>query len=131
MLIAKLRAINDAVRRLTYRHLTLLTDSRAAITMLRRWTAGDDVLPDGYTTERRKGSAGLVEAQRRIRLQQNRIDVRWVPGHRGNLLNEGVDALARLASRFARRDGGLTGAQYRERAAGIADAFSTAFRESS
>lgn len=130
VLIAELRAINDAVRRLPWRHLTVQTDSRSAIDMLRRWTVGDDVLPAGYTTERRKGSAGLVEAQRRIRAHQNRLDVQWVAGHRGNLLNEGADALARLASRFACRDSGLTASQYRQRATGIADAFSSAYRES-
>ena len=128
VLIAELRAINDAVRRLPYRHLTVLTDSRPAITMLQRWTAGDDVLPDGYTTERRKGSAGLVEAQRRVRLHQHRIDVQWVPGHQGNLLNEGADALARLASRYVQGNSGLSGAEYRERAVGVAESFSCAFR---
>lgn len=94
VLIAELRAINDAVRRLPYRQLTVLTDSRLALQMLQRWTVGDDVLPDGYTTERRKGTAGLVEAQRRMRLHQNRIDVQWVRAHQGDLLNEGADALA-------------------------------------
>ena len=128
VLIAELRAVNDAVRRLPYRHLTVLTDSRSAMNILQRWTVGDDVLPAGYTTERRKGSAGLLEAQRRMRVHQNRIDVQWVPGHQGNLLNEGADALARLASRFARRDSELTGAQYRERAVGIAESFSSEFR---
>lgn len=128
VLIAELRAINDAVRRLPYRQLTMLTDSRSALQMVRRWTVGDDVLPTGYTTERRTGVAGLIEAQRRMRLHQNRIDVQWVPGHRGDLLNEGADALARLASRYAKRDSELTAAEYRQRAAGIAETFSREFR---
>jgi ribonuclease HI len=128
VLIAELRAINDAVRVLPYRRLTVLTDSRAAQDMVRRWIVGDDVLPTGYNTERCPGLEDLVQAQRRIRIHQNRIDVQWVPGHHGEPLNEGADALARLASRFARRDSGLTAEEYRHRTEGIAEAFSSEFR---
>ncbi|MGB3485880.1 MAG: RNase H family protein [Mycobacterium sp.] len=129
-LIAELRAIDEAVRKLPSRHLTILTDSLGALDMVRRWTVGDDVLPAGYTTERRSGVAGLVKAQRRIRAHQHRIDVQWVKGHQGHPLNEGANALARLASGNARRGGGLTRAGYRQRAAGMAEAFSSAYRES-
>ncbi|MGB3485885.1 MAG: ribonuclease H family protein [Mycobacterium sp.] len=128
VLISELRAIDNAIRHLPQRSLTVLTDSREAITMLQKWMAGEDTLPAGYTTERRSGTAGLVEARERIRLQQNRINLCWVPGHTGDLLNEGADALARLASRYAQGDPQLSRTQYRERAAGIAEAFSTAFR---
>ncbi|WP_307786926.1 RNase H family protein [Mycolicibacterium mengxianglii] len=131
VLIAELRAINDAVRTLPRRHLTVLTDSRPAIAMLQKWMVGDDVLPAGYTSERRSGVAGLVEVRERIRLQQRRIDLRWVPGHSGELLNEGADALARLASRYAKGETGLSRAEYRQRAAGVAEAFSQAFQEAS
>lgn len=131
VLISELRAINAALRELPRRHLTVLTDSRQAITMLQKWMLGDNVLPTGYTTERRNGTAGLVEARQRIELHQKRIDVRWVPGHQGNVLNEGADALARLASRYAQRDSGLSAAEYRQRAAGIAKSFSAAYREQS
>lgn len=128
VLIAELRAIDDAVRQLPGRHLTVLTDSRAAITMVRRWMAGDDVLPEGYTTFRSTGTAGLIEVQQRMRLVQKTIEVRWVAGHQGNMLNEGADALARLASRYARRNSGLTTEEYQLRAEGLAQAFSAQSR---
>lgn len=127
-LIAELRAINDAVRTLPYRRLTVLTDSRSAQDMVRRWIVGDAVLPTGYTAERCAEPEDLVQAQRRMRIHQNRIDVQWVPGHQGGLLNEGADALALLASRFASQDSGLTAEEYRQRAVGIAEAFSSEFR---
>jgi ribonuclease HI len=128
VLIAELRAINEAVRKLPYRHLTILTDSLAALDMVRRWTVGDDVLPAGYTTERSSGVAGLVKAQRRIRAHQDRIDVQWVKGHRGDLLNEGANALARLASQYSRRKSGLTRTGYRRRAVGIAETYASEYR---
>lgn len=129
VLISELRAIDNAVRTLPRRTLTVLTDSRPALTMLQKWMVGDDVLPAGYLTERRSGTAGLVEAREWIRSQQKRLDLRWVRGHSGDVLNEGADALARLASRYAQGDSGLSRAEYRERAADIAASFSTAFRE--
>jgi ribonuclease HI len=124
---AELSAVNDAIRRLPYRRLTLVTDSRQVMDTVRRWIVGGDVLPDGRTAE----SAGLTGAQRRIRLSQYRMNVLPAPGRSGALLHDGADALARLAARFADPDSELTGAEYREQAGGIAEVFSDAFRRQS
>lgn len=127
-LVAELRAINDAVRNVANRRLNILCDSRFAIDIVQRWMHGEDVLPDGYTTEREKGAtAGLVAARNRIRFHRDRITISWVPGHRGEPLNEGADALARLGSRYAAGASGLTPGEYRQRAIGIADGFSEEF----
>lgn len=127
-LVTELRAINDAVRNITNRRLNLLCDSRLAIDIVQRWMRGEDVLPDGYTTERDKGAtAGLVIARNRIRFHRDRITISWVPGHRGEPLNEGADALARLGSRYVVGDSGLSPDEYRRRARGLADGFAREF----
>ncbi|MEP9415776.1 RNase H family protein [Gordonia sp. VNQ95] len=128
VLVAELRAIDDAVRAIRHAPLTILTDSRLAVTMVRKWAAGITVLPDGYTTDRGNGPAGLVQAQRRIQTHRDRIDIVWQPGHRGHLLNEGADALARLASRRLTPGNDLTNDEYHRRAQGLADGFADAFR---
>jgi ribonuclease HI len=129
VLISELRAIGDAVRKLRYRPLTLVSDSKCAIWMVTQWMNGDDVLPDGYSTERADGKpAGLVTAQRLIYAQRGRITPLWVKGHQGEPLNEGVDALARLARRYAAGPCDLTPAEYRRRTEGLAEAFSKEFK---
>lgn len=130
-LVAELRAIDDAVRMLPHRQLTVLSDSKLAITMVSRWMDGDDVLPEGYTTTNRpRGQmAGLVKAQNRMRFQRDRLSFHWVQGHNGQLLNEGADALARLASRFAKGGSDLSPSEYRERAKSLAKGFARAFRD--
>lgn len=128
VLIAELRAIADAVRKLPHRHLTLLSDSRTAVAMVQRWIGGDDILPLGYTTERANGEkAGLVKARELIHDQRDRLTPVWVKGHCGEPLNEGADALARLASRYATRRDGLASTEYRSRAAELAKAFAAEF----
>ena len=127
-LVAELRAINDAVRTVANRRLNILCDSRLAIRIVERWMQGDTVLPDGYTTERDNGApAGLVTARNRIHFHRDRITISWVPGHRGEPLNEGADALARLGSRYAAGDSGLTPDEYRRRASGLAEGFAQEF----
>ena len=126
VLVAELRGINEAVRKFGHRPLTILTDSQESVAMVNRWRAGDEVLPRGYTTDRAVGLAGLVEAQRRVRKHRDRIDIRWVRGHDGHLLNEGADALAKLARRYRLPGSGLTPSEYRRRAAGLADGFAAA-----
>lgn len=128
--VTELRAIDDAVRSLTRRHLTIYCDNSFAVAMARKWMAGEDILPEGYTTERDGGTpAGLVVAQRRLHRNRERLDIRWTRSHQGEPLNEGADALARLASRFVKGNSELTADSYRERAAGIAEAFAAHFRE--
>jgi ribonuclease HI len=128
VLVAELRAIAKAVEKLRGRDITVLSDSKLAVAMVKRWMVGDDVLPDGYTTYRESGKpAGLVVAQQMIYAERERITPVWVKGHQGEPLNEGADALARLASRYVLRDSGLDKAEYHRRADGLAQAFSAAF----
>jgi ribonuclease HI len=129
VLISELLAIGDTVRKLQHRPLTLIIDSMSAIRMVTRWMNGDDVLPPGYTTERANGKpGGLVAARQLIYQQRNRITAVWVKGHQGEALNEGADALARLARRYAAGPCDLTPAEYHRRAEGLAEAFSKEFR---
>jgi len=130
-MVAELRAIDDAVLRLNGRHLTIFCDNSYAVSMARKWMAGQEVMPEGYRTERAEGKpAGLVVAQRRLRLNKSRLDIRWTPSHQGEPLNEGADALARLASRYVKGDSGLSAAEYRQRAGGVAEAFAAEFQRS-
>lgn len=132
-LVAELLALNDAVMKLPYRPLTLMCDSSFAIHMVRRWMDGDDLLPQGYSSAvdgTFKGDlAALARARLRFRRNRDRLTIRRVQAHRGEPLNEGADALARLASRYAMGDSGLSNSQYCDRAKGLAQGFAKAFRE--
>ncbi|WP_349269881.1 hypothetical protein MPNTM1_00390 [Mycolicibacterium parafortuitum] len=128
VLVAELRAIGVAVQKLRGRDITVLSDSKIAIGMAMRWKAGDFVLPEGYQVYRESGKTpGLVRAQQMIFEERDRITLGWVPGHRGEPLNEGADALARLASRYAVGDNALDGAEYHRRAEDLAATFSREF----
>lgn len=128
VLVAELRAIGMAVQKLRGRDITMLSDSTLAVAMVKQWMAGRDVLPEGYATYRESGKTpGLVRAQRMIYEDRERITPVWVKGHRGEPLNEGADALARLASRYALGDSGLDGAEYHRRAQDLAATFSREF----
>lgn len=128
VLVAELRAIGAAVQTLRGRDITVLSDSKFAVAMVKRWMAGDDVLPEGYATYRESGKTpGLVRAQQMIYEDRDRITPVWVKGHRGEPLNEGADALARLASRYALGDSGLGGPEYHRRAQDLAETFSREF----
>lgn len=129
-MVAELRAIDDAVRKLPHRDLTIVCDNSYAVSMARKWMNGSEILPEGYLAERGVGkTAGLVAAQRRIHANRDRLDIRWERSHQGEPLNEGADALARLASRFARGNSGLSPDDYRDRAKGLADVFAADFRQ--
>lgn len=126
VLVAELLAIGDAVRELTRRKLSIASDSREAVAMVNRWKRGEDAMPGGYPDD------GILHAVRRqIRADRHRLDVRWARGHCGEPLNEGADALARLASRYQRGDRDVRGDECRRRAAGIADGFAAEYRRRS
>ena len=128
VLVAELRAIAKAVQRLRGHDITVLSDSKTAVAMVERWMAGDDVLPEGYSAYRTSGKTpGLVRAQQMIFEDRDRITPVWVKEHRGDPLNEGADALARLASRYALGDSGLDNAEYHRRAQDLASTFSKEF----
>lgn len=128
VLVAELRAIHAAVCGLPGHHVVVLSDSKPAVAMINRWRAGTAVMPAGYPVEESGGEHCLNAARRRIHIERDRIEVRWVPAHRGEPLNEGADALARLGSRYRRGDLDLDGTEYHRRAAGIAQSFAAAFR---
>lgn len=125
--VAELSAVDDAIRRLPYERLTLVTDSRQLLDTMRRWIVGGDVLPDGRTAE----SADLTEPLRRIRVCQYRMNVLSTPGRHTALLYDGADELARLAARFVDHGNTMTSTEYREEASGIAELFADAFRRQS
>lgn len=128
VLVAELRAIGMAVQHFRGRTITVLSDSKPALAMVTRWIAGEDVLPQGYLTYRESGKTpGLVRAQRIIHEDRDRITPVWMQGHRGEPLNEGADALARLASRYALGDSGLDGDEYHRRAQDLAETFAREF----
>lgn len=123
VLVSELLAIGDAVGELTRRQLSIVTDSQDAVAMVDRWKRGDTVMPVEYPAD-----GPLHVARRQIHVDRRRITVRWAPGHCGEPLNEGADALARLASRHQRGDEDLHFDEYRRRAAGIAEGFASDFR---
>jgi len=128
VLVAELRAIGAAVCALPRHHLTVLSDSQNAVAMVRRWQRGECQMPAGYPAEPLARKRSLHTIRQRIEDDHARIDVRWAPGHRGEPLNEGADALARLGSRYRRGDHGMDVDEYRRRAAGIAEAFAGEYR---
>ncbi|UHJ57080.1 ribonuclease H [Mycolicibacterium fortuitum] len=128
VLVAELRAIAAAVAALPRHHLTVMSDSQLAIATVNRWKRGEPSMPADYPAELPDRDHCLHAARRRIYVERNRIELRWVPGHSGDPLNEGADALARLGSRYRRGDADLDDDEYHRRAAGIAQAFAAEFR---
>lgn len=128
VLVAELRAIGAAVCALPRHHLTVLSDSQGAVAMVRRWQRGECQMPAGYPAEPLVRKRSLYTIRQRICDDRERVDVRWAPGHRGEPLNEGADALARLGSRYRRGGHGMDVDEYRHRSAGIAQAFAAEYR---
>ena len=75
VLVAELRAITKAVQKFRGREITVLSDKQLAIAMVKRWMAGEFVLPEGYTVYRENGKTpGLVQAQRMIYTERDNIE---------------------------------------------------------
>jgi ribonuclease HI len=117
---AELRAIRNATTKHEHR-VTVLSDCLEAVRLMERWQAGDLAPIPGY-----RGRT-LINFARRVAQTGELFDVQWTRGHHGHALNEGADALARLASR--RLKDGVPVRETRLRAAGIAAAFSGSFME--
>lgn len=96
---AELRAIAAALQVVgAQRPVTVLTDSRDAISFMTLWRDGHDVMPGGYNTERAGGrESTLARLARLARESGDRITMCWVRGHTGHPLNEAADALAKMA----------------------------------
>lgn len=100
---AELRAIANAVRAVGDEPpVTLLTDSRDAMNFMILWRQGHQVMPGGYNLERAGGrESTLGRLARRAQQAEDRITLRWVPGHGGHPLHEAADALAKMARAWA------------------------------
>jgi ribonuclease HI len=66
-------------------------------------------------------------AQQLLYAERDSVTAVWVKGHQGEPLNEGADALARLASRFAVGNSGLDDGEYRRRAEDLAQTFAAQY----
>lgn len=127
VLLAELWAIAAAARALRPHRLTVISDSTAALEVIDQWIAGQDNLPPGFSSIFHGKPSPLLKMRAHIYESRDRLRCRWVKGHSGEPLNEGADALARLASRYIRGDSGLTQSDYQHRAAGLARSFAVAF----
>ncbi|WNG88520.1 hypothetical protein C6A87_004570 [Mycobacterium sp. ITM-2016-00317] len=129
VLVTELRAIDAAVREFRGREITVFSDNMGAVSIVKRWMDGEDVLPKGYSTYRASGNMpGLVRARQMIYDHRETITPVWAKGHQGEPLNEGAHALARLASRYKLNRSTLDNAEYRRRAEELAASFSREFR---
>jgi len=126
VLLTELWAIDDAVRSLPGHPLIVLTDSTVAAGLVSDWMDGRDIFPYGFPCET-KDQHPMSRIRESVHLNRGRLSCRWVRAHRGDPLNEGADALARLASRYVRGDNDLDEDEFNRRAAGLATGFSEEF----
>ncbi len=126
--IAELRAVWHAIGSevLAGGPVIVLTDSENAVATLTAWQAGSTKMPAGYTGSTGKRVPTLERLRRAVAKHPDHLTVQHVHGHRGDLLNEAADALARLATRWARED--LLRDQVAQRAANIAEGFLASWR---
>lgn len=100
---AELRAIWWALVRTARSHpVRVFTDSLDAVELASDWRAGRYRMPAGYSVERASGrEATLMQLARLIHVDADRITIVKVQAHSGHPLNEGADALAKMARAFA------------------------------
>lgn len=131
VLVSELRAIVDAVSSLRDRPLTLRSDSKSAIEMATNWMRGCDGIPHRCQRFHAKGVlTDLVIGQQMMYAERERLTLVWARGHQGEPLNEGADALARLARRRAAHPNDLTPDEYEQRAFNLAEAFAGEYNRS-
>lgn len=117
---AELRAVKKAVRR-HHHEVHILCDSQGVVNLVQAWQRGEDLDMPNF------GWDGLDTFRRFVLAEPDRFTISWTKGHAGHPLNEGADALARLASRTL--IDGLSKARATDRAVGIAAAFSKKMRK--
>ena len=103
VLQTELRAMWHALNRFIPRHVVhLLTDSLDALELIELWRQGSGQMPPGYTVERQsQNKATLVQLARLVAANADRISIDKVQAHTGHALNEGADALAKIARVWA------------------------------
>jgi ribonuclease HI len=99
----ELRAIWWALVKTPDTHpLKFIIDSMDAIELLADWKKGGEQMPRGYTLARSSGrEATLLQLAHRVRDAGDRIETEWVRSHTGHPMNEGADALAKMARAWA------------------------------
>lgn len=99
----ELRAIWWALVKIPTTHpIAIVSDSQDAIELIADWKVGGEQMPHGYTLTRSSGrEATLLQLAHKVRDAGERIQTEWVRGHSGHPLNEGADALAKMARAWA------------------------------
>ncbi len=125
-LTTELRAVWHAIgAELPARPVTVITDSRRAIAILTAWQAGSTTMPASYRGSSKK-TPTLELLRQAVAANPDHLTTQHVPGHSGDVLNEGADTLAQLGMRW-RRDQ-LDRDTVARRAEGIAEGFLADYR---
>ncbi|WP_198041513.1 ribonuclease HI [Micromonospora chokoriensis] len=103
VLQTELRAMWWSLRRLIRHHpVRILSDSQDALDLISLWRYGSEQMPPGYTLDRAGGrKSTILQLAHLVAENADRISVEKVRGHTGHPLNEGADALAKIARAWA------------------------------
>ncbi|MFC7248205.1 ribonuclease HI [Catellatospora aurea] len=103
VLQTELRAIWWSLRELLPTHpTTIVSDSQDAIELVEDWRHGGERMPRGYTLQRVSDrKATILQLAHLVTQHADLISTQWVRGHSGYHLNEGADALAKIARLWA------------------------------
>jgi ribonuclease HI len=112
--VAELRAIWRAVHAAAgdaacRNRIVILTDNQDAVRYLRAWQRRETLrYPSGYQLRDARASGNMSSLEKLsevMAMDGARYDIRKVTGHRGDILNEAADSLAKLALRTGTRNG--------------------------
>ncbi|GAA1406927.1 ribonuclease HI [Catellatospora coxensis] len=103
VLQTELRAIWWSLRELLPTHpTTIVSDSQDALELVEDWRHGGERMPRGYTLQRVSDrKATILQLAHLVTQHADLISTQWVRGHSGYHLNEGADALAKIARLWA------------------------------
>jgi ribonuclease HI len=108
VLSAELRAVHMALRAISGR-VAVLSDSKAALSLLDSWMAGNvRRMPGWYDASWRRGGQkpALVALAATMAARAGELTLEHVRGHHGHPLNEGADRIAGMARRRLAGGGG-------------------------